>query len=108
MEIQEVTVEELHEKLHDENPPLLIDVREHYEYDIANLEGMLIPPAELERRLDELEPYKDREIVVYCRSGSRSARACMTLQDYGFENVANLKGGIIEWARKIDPTMPVY
>lgn len=64
--------------------------------------------GELATRIDEIGDKKDEEIVCMCRSGGRSAEACKTLQKKGFTNVKNLKGGINEWAKKIDTSLPVY
>lgn len=85
---------------------MLLDVREQFEYQISNLNGTLIPLQQLKDRLDELD--KDKEIIVMCRSGSRSMDACHTLQENGFKNVVNLKGGVNAWAKEIDSSMPVY
>lgn len=77
---------------------VLIDVRqpeEHAEVHIPN--SMLIPLGELPARLDELEQYRDRELIVYCRSGNRSGQACMFLNMQGFTNLVNLEGGILQW-----------
>ena len=101
--MKEITVQELKEK---KEKFTLLDVREKFEYQISNLNGTLIPLQQLKDRLDELD--KDKEIVVMCRSGSRSVTACDTLQKNGFENVVNLKGGVNAWAKEIDSSMPVY
>ena len=67
---------------------------------------MLIPLGELEQRTAEIP--RDKRILVHCKSGGRSARAVSLLRDQGFENVWNISGGIIAWAREIDPTMAEY
>lgn len=84
----------------------VLDVREPHEYQICNIGGHLIPLNDLPRRLGELE--KDREIVVHCRSGVRSAKAAEFLRANGFKDVKNLAGGILAWAEKIDPKMQKY
>lgn len=110
--MDEITVQLLKEKIDDnQNNFLLLDVREPFEQyqskiDIEN--SVLIPVGELADRIDELEDYKDNEIICLCRSGGRSAQACELLQEEGFENVKNLKGGINKWAREIDDSLPVY
>jgi sulfur-carrier protein adenylyltransferase/sulfurtransferase len=105
--VPEMTVEELQARLTGENRPLLLDVREPGEYAIAHLpNATLIPQGELGQRVTELA--RAREVVVYCRSGNRSARATRLLLDLGFNNVRNLRGGLIAWATRIDPTMPQY
>ncbi len=102
----EITPEELHARLQQGERPFMLDVREQYEYDIANLKGYLIPLKELPHRVKELDPA--REIIVYCRTGRRSASAVALLREEGFSNVKNLVGGIVAWAEKIDKEMPRY
>ena len=87
--------------------PVLLDVREPYEYSLCRLESStLIPVEELDTRLGELK--RDSEIVVYCHVGIRSASAVRLLRQAGFANVRNLQGGIDEWARQVDNKMPRY
>lgn len=110
--MKEIDVQKLKEKLEDEdNDLLLLDVREpfeQYQSKITYNNATLIPVGELPERLDEIKEYKDKEIVCMCRSGGRSEKACKFLEDEGFSNVKNLKGGINEWAREIDNSLPVY
>ncbi len=108
MIMNEIDVNELKEKQESNKAPFLLDVREEFEYHISNIGGKLIPLNQLPDRLSEIEDKKDAEIVVMCRSGSRSADACELLKKEGFTNVVNLKGGINDWARKIDTSLPVY
>lgn len=104
--VPEIGVEELKRRLDNKDDVFVLDVREPHEYQICNLGGHLIPLGQLPMRIDELE--KDREIVVHCRSGKRSADAVEVLRANGFSKVWNLAGGILAWADKIDPTMPKY
>ena len=77
---------------------VLIDVRQPEEHAEVHIpDSMLIPLGELPARLDELEPYRDREVIVYCRSGNRSGQACMFLGMQGFTNLVNLEGGMLQW-----------
>lgn len=101
-----IHVEDLKERIDAGGAPLLLDVREREERAICDIGGVLIPIDDLPRRVGELDP--NREIVVYCRSGSRSAMAVEFLMARGFRDVKNLAGGILAWAIKIDPTMPTY
>lgn len=103
----EITVEELKEKKESGNDFLLLDVREDVEYMVSNLDGHHIPLGQLQNRMAELEDHKDSEVIVMCRSGNRSSRAASFLMQQGFENVANLKGGMKAWAAEIDPSVPV-
>ncbi len=88
--------------------PVLLDVREPWEWAVSNLEdrgARLIPLGELPDRLSELP--RDRELVVYCRTGARSDQAARLLRDAGFPRARNLAGGLREWAREVDPDLPV-
>lgn len=98
---------QLAERLRTGEPLRLLDVREPHELEISRLEGALaIPLGELAARLSELDSAK--EMVVFCKSGGRSARAVELLLSAGFRKVKNLKGGINAWAREIDPSLPQY
>lgn len=104
--MKEITVEELKHKKDNKENFTLLDVRESHEYYISNIGGLLLPLDQLAGKMDEFD--KEEEIIVTCRSGSRSAKACELLSENGFKNVFNLKGGVNEWARKIDTSLPVY
>ena len=106
--IPQITVETLKKKLDAKEDFFLLDVREPHEVPIANIGAPLIPLGQLEQRLGELAAYKDREIVVHCKSGGRSQKAALILKNAGFTHPENLAGGILAWADKIDPTMPKY
>ena len=105
--VKEITVKEL-EQLKDANEDYqLIDVREPYEYEIANLNGLLIPLDQVEEQVDQIA--SDKKVVVHCRSGVRSAQAIDTLEKkFGFSNLYNLKGGILAYADEIDNTLAKY
>ncbi len=109
--VPEITVKELKQRIEDgleKSNTILIDVREPYEWQIAHLDAArLIPKGEIHNHLHELS-HAD-EILVHCRSGARSAEVVKFLiEDVGFRKVKNVKGGILAWAREIDPGMPVY
>ena len=104
--VPEISVEELKQRLDAKEDFVLLDVREPHEYNICNLNGILIPLNDLPRRMNELDPNK--EMVIHCRSGARSARAVGFLQQAGFTKTKNLAGGILAWADRIDPKMPKY
>jgi sulfur-carrier protein adenylyltransferase/sulfurtransferase len=103
----ETTVEELKRRLDYREVVFILDVRNPEEYQICRIPGStLIPLPDLPVRLRELDP--DREMVVHCKSGMRSAKAVALLKEQGFRKLKNLKGGILAWAEKIDLTMPKY
>lgn len=93
----EITVFDLKQKLASGEEFLLIDVREPYEYQDFNLGARLIPLAQIPESLSTLEDWKDKEIVVYCRVGSRSRVAQEWMLRAGFARVHNLEGGVLAW-----------
>jgi adenylyltransferase/sulfurtransferase len=102
----EITVSEF-KKMRDDNVPhQLIDCREADEFAFANIGGTLIPMKDTPQRLAELSD--EGELVIICRSGSRSAMVTNFLRQNGFPNARNLKGGILAWSAEIDPTVPKY
>ena len=101
----DISVEELKRLLDESAEFVLLDVREVAEYEIANLDGRLIPLGELGGRLEELD--REAHLVVHCRSGKRSATAVEVLRGAGFENAWNVQGGILAWAARIDPGLEV-
>ena len=106
--LPEITVQELKEKMDNGEQPFLLDVRRPEEHDFVNIGGHLIQLDYLPNHLEELEQHKNEEIIVYCRSGARSGRAVQFLQSNGFDNVLNLKGGILAWSQEIDSSKPTY
>jgi len=101
-----MTVEELAARRRAGDEPLLLDVREPHELLICSIGGLHIPMNQLPARRGELDPA--RELVVYCHTGVRSARAVAFLRQNGFGQARNLAGGILAWADRIDPRMPRY
>src|ERR1035441_4715283 len=104
--IPQITEQELKQPLHDGEDLMILDVREPYEYQIANIGGTLIPQNEVPQRLAEID--RNREIVVQCRSGGRSQRIAEFLAAQDYPNVKNLAGGILAWADQIDPKITKY
>jgi adenylyltransferase/sulfurtransferase len=103
----ETTSVELKKRLDAGDDVLVLDVREPNEYQINRIPGsVLIPLGELPRRHAELP--KDKDIVAQCKMGARSAKAMEFLQSVGFKRVKNLKGGILDWIDKVDPSQPKY
>lgn len=105
-QVNEITVDELSQWKATKKDFQLIDVREPYEYEIANLEGKLIPLGQVADHVNEIR--SDVDVVVHCRSGKRSADAIVQLEKLGFKNLYNLKGGILAWAEQLDPEMAKY
>lgn len=104
---REISVDQLNDWIKSGKDFQLIDVREPYEYEIANLGGTLIPKGEILSHLDQVE--KEKPVVIHCRSGKRSQDVINLLsKQAGFQHLLNLKGGILAWADKIDLTMPKY
>ncbi len=99
--MEDIRVNELKEKFERKDDFILIDVREPYEHEEFNVGGQLIPLAKLPAQLDELTPYKDQEIVLYCRSGNRSGIAKQLMERAGFTKVRNLLGGMLDWADSV-------
>lgn len=95
--MKEVSVQELKEKIEGQHAFILIDVREPYEFEEANLGGRLIPLGDFIDQIPTLEPHRNDEIILHCRSGKRSAMAVEVLENAGFSNVHNLTGGILQW-----------
>jgi rhodanese-related sulfurtransferase len=93
----DITIEELKERMDKGEKLNLIDVREEYEFDEFNIGATLIPLGELPDRLEEIEAWKDQEILIHCRSGARSGRAKEYLMSEGYSNVRNVLGGMLAW-----------
>lgn len=103
----DISAAELAERLKTGNHLRLLDVREPHELQISSIEGAtLIPLGQLAARLSELDSAED--MVVFCKSGTRSARALELLVSAGFRKVKNLKGGVNAWAQDVDPSLPIY
>ena len=104
----EITAEAFAQQRSQPTAPLLLDVREPWEYATANLPGaVLMPMGDVPSRAhQELDP--DQPIVVLCHHGARSLSVTMWLREQGFEHVQSLAGGIDRWSRVIDPSVPRY
>jgi molybdopterin/thiamine biosynthesis adenylyltransferase len=98
--IEQLTPEQAYEELKNSNGDVvLLDIREPHEHAEAHLEGdVLVPPVEVAERIDELAPDPSQRLILYCRSGARSARAVNLLKEqFGYDNAANVEGGILAW-----------
>ena len=99
--MQQITVKELKERLDAGEQLNILDVREPYEYADYNIGGRLVPLGKIQSmQVDELEDWKDQEIIVHCKSGARSQTACMFLETLGFTNTKNLEGGMNAWKQQ--------
>lgn len=105
LRVKEITVHDLEKKISKEDVWIL-DVREDYEYQLSNIGGFLIPLNKVVNRMEEIP--KDRQVIVMCKMGGRSQKAIELLQEQGFENLVNLKGGIVAWQKEVDPSLPAY
>ena len=105
--MKEITALELKSKIDSKADFQLIDVREPYEYELANIGGELIPVGSVLSELDKIS--RDKDVIIYCRSGSRSGAIIRELEArHGFVNLYNLKGGILAYAKEADNSLPVY
>ncbi len=104
--MKEITVTELNALKTKHADFQLIDVREDHEVEIATIGGENIPMGEIMDSLDKVS--KTKQVIVHCKSGKRSAAVCQFLINEGFENIYNLKGGILAWADEIDTTLTKY
>jgi adenylyltransferase/sulfurtransferase len=104
--IPQITVKDLKRRIDAGEDLFILDVREPFEYQIANIGGKLIPQGEVPQRLSEID--RNREIVVQCKSGGRSQRIAEYLHEVGYPKVINLAGGILAWSNEIDSTVSKY
>jgi adenylyltransferase/sulfurtransferase len=105
--IPQITPTELKQRLDRGDDLFLLDVREQVEREICNIGGELIPKDTVSQHIDRLP--RDKEIVVYCRSGGRSQAVAQELKaKHGFQNVSNLAGGMLRWSDDVDPSMRKY
>jgi adenylyltransferase/sulfurtransferase len=104
--IPQLAVKELKRRIDAGEPAYILDVREPWEYKIAQIGGKLIPMNEIPQRIAEID--RDREIIVHCHHGVRSQRVAEFLQQSGFQRVVNLAGGIDAWSREVDSAVPKY
>lgn len=104
--MREITVQELKQKIDSKEDFQLIDVREPFEYEMSNLNGLNIPLAGVVIEASKIS--KDKPVIMQCRSGARSAAALMQLEQLGYTNLFNLKGGILAWKTELEPDMQVY
>lgn len=106
-QVKEITADELHQWMAEGRDFQLIDVREPYEYDIVNIGAELIPLSDLVYETDKIA--KDKVVVVHCKMGGRSKKGIMELEEkFGFDNLYNLKGGVIEYVSNYDPEASIY
>jgi rhodanese-related sulfurtransferase len=99
--MQIITVEELKSKIDNNEELYLLDVREPHERAEFNIGGAFLPIGKVQTmQIDEIEDWKDKEVICYCRSGNRSGQACLILDTLGFTNTKNLAGGMLAWQNK--------
>ena len=108
MSYKEISVEDLKVMLNNDSDFTLLDVRTENEVLFSTISSISIhiPMNEIPTKIENIE--KNKELIVYCKSGKRSAKVCEYLTNNDFPNVKNLTGGILAWSEKIDPTILVY
>ncbi|MGA3344612.1 MAG: rhodanese-like domain-containing protein [Terracidiphilus sp.] len=104
--IPQITVKELKRRIDAGEEVYILDVRERWEYKLAQIGGKLIPQNEVPQRLAEID--REREVIVHCHAGVRSQRIAEFLKQQGYPRVVNLAGGIHAWSEEIDPKVPKY
>ena len=101
------TPRELNDYLNSGGQPVLLDVRERWEFEYCSIEGStLIPMGQIHLRLDDIDPAA--EIILICHHGIRSRQVAYYLETQGFDDVVNLEGGVEQWAQEVDPSMKQY
>lgn len=100
--MNDIDITELKSKLDQKEDFVFIDVREPHEYEEYNIGAQLIPLGDVQKQMLDMEAERDKEIVVHCRSGARSAMAQRMFQQAGFSNVRNLKGGVLAWQKEYE------
>jgi rhodanese-related sulfurtransferase len=102
--MQSITAKEVKSRLKAGEKLNILDVREPDEYAEFNIGGKLVPLGQIQSmQLEDLEPWKEDEIIVHCRSGKRSMTACVFLESLGFKNTKNLEGGVLAWQEQDAP-----
>ena len=104
--MKEITVLELKTIIDTKIDFQLIDVREEYELEICEMGGEHIPMGDVMDNLDKIS--KTKQVIIHCKSGARSGAICQALEKIGYNNVYNLKGGILSWANEVDSTKTKY
>lgn len=104
--MKEITVTQLKSRMDAGDDFQLIDVREESEYEFCNIGGQLIPMGELLQNLDKIS--RDKDVIIHCKSGGRSGAIVGALMARGYDNVLNLRGGILAWAQEVDRNTPTY
>jgi rhodanese-related sulfurtransferase len=105
--MKEIGPAELKTRLASATPPVVLDVREQWEWQRAHIAGARhIPMGEVPEHKSELD--RERDLVVFCHHGGRSRQIVLYLEQQGFDRVINLRGGIDAWSREVDPSVPQY
>ena len=100
--MENITVEQLKMRIDKGETLQLVDVREPYEHNDFNIGGILLPLGKIQTmQVDDIENWRDKEVICYCRIGNRSGQACLILDTLGFKQTKNLSGGMLAWMDKI-------
>lgn len=100
----DISVQELSQRIEDGRAPKIIDVREVYEYETGHIDAENIPMSLVPVKIQDLADFRDKELVVVCRSGGRSGQIVNYLKGQGFSEARNLTGGMMAWKANIDPS----
>jgi rhodanese-related sulfurtransferase len=96
--METITAQQLITRIHSGEELYILDVREPAEYEALNMGAKLIPLGQImNAQIDEIEDWRNKEVIVHCKSGMRSMQACMILEQMGFQKTVNLQGGILAW-----------
>ena len=104
--MEDISVEELRERLAGDEAPALIDVRETYEHDEFNIGGRNLPLGEIQRWIEEVRDLNASEVVLYCRTGNRSGMAAAFMKAAGYSKARNLTGGVVAWQQMETDSAP--
>ena len=108
-EVDPTEVHELRARNGSEPDFVIVDVREQAEWDQGHIPGAIhIPRSYLESRFENFVPERDKKIVLYCKSGARSAEALAVVKNAGFADAVHVGGGVLSWVKTVDPSLPTY
>lgn len=97
--METISAQELKKRMDKGEELFILDVREPAEYEILNMGALLLPLGQIMNgEIEQIETWRDKEVIVHCKSGMRSMQACMMLEQMGFQKTVNVTGGILAWS----------